>query len=261
MYSVLTSLVDRLDGRSRPQPVLDWTCPVPFFGDATTAQIATVGINPSKREFLSESGVVLRGVRQRLPTMRSLGLSRWAHSDATQLGAISQACLTYFQRQPYSAWFDVLDRVLSIAGATYYGSQPSACHLDLVPYATSVSWGRLPAGERRDIALFAADALGRVLQELSIRVVILNGRAVVHQFGLLSDAELVATPVPSWSLPRAAGKEVPGVAYQGLATRVGPVHLARPVVVLGYNHNLQSSFGVTTRVMMDIGRWVESRLS
>ena len=36
--------------------VVEWACPVPFFGRAEFAEIASVGLNPSGREFRDRSG-------------------------------------------------------------------------------------------------------------------------------------------------------------------------------------------------------------
>ena len=36
--------------------VIEWACPVPFFGRAERARIASVGLNPSDKEFCDKQG-------------------------------------------------------------------------------------------------------------------------------------------------------------------------------------------------------------
>ena len=75
----------------------------------------------------------------------------------------------------------------------------------------------------------------------------------------LADSLLASTDVPGWGLPRADGRDVPGIAYEGRLTTLSGEDLGREIVVLGYNHNLQSSFGVTRAVMKSISCWIKSR--
>jgi hypothetical protein len=60
----------------------------------------------------------------------------------SQVASVVADCATYFQRRPYRRWFDPLDRLLRTgAGVSYYDG--SACHLDLVQWATDPIWGRI----------------------------------------------------------------------------------------------------------------------
>ena len=119
--------------------IIPWASPIPVFGDPAHARVATLGINPSSREFVDAVGRELDGTLRRFHTLRSLGLRRWEDAERSHLQAIRQYCLDYFFRSPYDAWFKKLDYIVSGAGATYYGIASSACHLDLVPYATTRS--------------------------------------------------------------------------------------------------------------------------
>jgi hypothetical protein len=47
-----------------------------------------------------------------------------------------------------------------------------------------------------------------------------------------------------------------GFAYEGVVEDLAGMDLGRRVVVLGFNHNLQSSYGVTAAVIKGISRWV-----
>ena len=144
--------------------------------------------------------------------------------------------------------------MLCAGGASYYDS--TACHLDLVAYATSTKWGLLPSEVRDDLVRRGRSTIAELIRDSAVEVLVLNGRSVVSEFVSFADASLVAREVPGWTLPRSSGAGVLGIAYEGLIDTVGEVTLDRSIRVIGYNHNLQSSFGVTTKVMQRIGEWV-----
>ena len=62
--------------------------------------------------------------------------------------------------------------------------------------------------------------------------------------------------MPNWSLGRSSGQGVPGFSFTGQLDTVSGVPLGRSVLVLGFNHNLQSSYGMTRKVIQAIGAWV-----
>jgi len=79
---------------------------------------------------------------------------------------------------------------------------------------------------------------------------------VVAQFENLSGTRLSMEEIPSWALPRRSGADVPGRGYIGELDSLGDARLDHRILVLGFNHNLQSSFGVTTEVIESIRNWV-----
>jgi hypothetical protein len=259
MYAEMATFVDRLDIlHETTNSVIPWSCPVPFFGEVASVQVATVGINPSNREFTDSQGHELADTEQRLPTLRSLGLSRWSQADARHLREIIDGCRLYFCRNPYDRWFSVLERVMQPSGLTYYGDRPTACHIDLFPFATAEKWGALPGSEQRQLLDVSSDALGSLVRGSHLEVLILNGQSVIDHFELLAGARLERCPIESWSLPRSRGPSVVGVAYSGEVHEIGGVRLIRSLRVLGYNHDLQSSFGVSRQVVTNIGQWLLS---
>jgi hypothetical protein len=240
-------------------PVLTWGSPVPFFGSLGSAKIATVGINPSNREFVDESGRPLTGPLRRLPTISSLGLTGWGGATHSHLRAIVEECSTYFHRNPYDQWFRVLDRALAGTGQSFYDPDRPLCHLDLVPYSTSVKWGSVGANERADLIERSRETLGLYLRDSPILLLVLNGQSVVRQFQDIVQVSLDAEEIPGWRLPRSNGLGVPGIAYRGEVRNWAGVELGRTIAVLGYNHNLQSSYGVTNSVLDAIARWLSDR--
>lgn len=240
-------------------PVMAWTCPVPYFGRLREAAVATLGINPSNREFVDITGRELDGDERRFPTLGSLGLRTWEDASSLDVNAIVSACDCYFTGNPYNQWFGTLDVIARSAGASYYSVETPAAHLDLVPYATHVKWGALRGDQQRALLHCAQNLLAALLRDSPVQLLVLNGASVVRQFEGVAEVKLTREHKPAWDLDREGSERVRGVAYTGTVDHVGDVDLGRSVAVAGFNHNLQSSFGVTTRALHAIARWVATR--
>jgi hypothetical protein len=257
LFPTLVTLLDRLaDDAARDANVITWGCPVPAFGDPTAARVATLGLNPSNREFMGDDGAELSGDARRFHTLSSLGLSAWDCADADHLDHILASCFDYFAGNPYDRWFRRLDTVVSATGASFYDPQSPACHLDLIPYATACKWTTLNSKQRSGLLRLAGDTLGLLLRRSAIRVLILNGQSVVSHFQDATGIALERTDMPEWALPRHSGADVSGYAYLGRVDTVSGYPLPQELLVLGFNHNLQSSYGVTSSVIQAIRCWV-----
>jgi hypothetical protein len=257
MKSALSTLIKRLDNKLLSEAsVIPWSCPVPSFGDLSRSRLATLGINPSNREFVDTSGKELDGPLRRLHTLKSLGLSRWSDANPRHLQSIVDSCRTYFSRNPYDRWFKRLDYIISGTKASYYNASAKACHLDLIPYATACKWTGLSHRQRSSLLAITGDALGLLLRESPVRLLILNGSSVVQQFQEIAGIRLDRHAKRAWSLPRRSETDVSGFAYEGAVRSLAGIKLKREVLVLGFNHNIQSSFGVTTEVSTAIRRWI-----
>jgi hypothetical protein len=228
---------------------------VPFFGNIRQSVVATVGINPSNREFVDAQGCALGGADRRLPTLESLRIAHWEEATGAHVREVINSCESYFDRNPYRLWFDVLERMLKVGGYSYY-SGDRACHLDLVAFATRTKWGSLEREAQRVLIMQGRRAMAEMIRDSPVQTLVLNGRSVVNVFESFSDINLTASEIPEWTLPRSVNKGVAGIAYTGSISTIEGVDLDRHVRVFGYNHNLQSSFGVTTNVMRAIGEQV-----
>jgi hypothetical protein len=169
---------------------------------------------------------------------------------------ILESCRTYFLGNPYDKWFRRLDQVVSGARASFYSGSYRACHLDLIPYATARKWTELTAKQRSSLLAVAGDTLGLLLRDSYVRLLILNGSSVVRQFQDIANVRLERQEMPTWSLTRQAGADVTGVAYNGLVDNLSGIALRHKVLVLGFNHNIQSSHGVTREVISAIRSWI-----
>lgn len=239
--------------------MIPWGSPVPSFGDVSRSLVATLGLNPSNREFVDQSGRELQGSCRRFHTLRSLGLMSWSDVDSRHLRLILDSCNAYFSGNPYDRWFKTLDHVVCGTGSSFYDPVHQACHLDLIPYATAQKWTDLTTRQRSRLLAVSTDTLGILLRDSPIRTLILNGRSVVDQFQKVARGELKSREMPDWNLPRQAGAAVAGIAYYGVVKAVSGVSLDRRVLVLGYNHNLQSSYGVRTEVIQAIRSWIHGQ--
>lgn len=262
MYSSMARLLELLVSQSRESRVIGWAGPVPFFGELSSARVATVGINPSNLEFVTNGGAELDEEARRLHTLGSLGISSWDAAEGAHVRALIRECESYFTRNPYRRWFDVLERSMAPSGYSYYPSgENRMCHLDLVPFATSVKWGYLPPAYRRALVDEGREAMAEFIRDSPLEFLILNGRSVVTEFEAFAGVELHAVVRDEWSLPRRDGSQVDGVLYTGKIDKLGSIDFERPVQVIGYNHNLQSSFGVTSAAMRAIGEYVGEQIA
>jgi hypothetical protein len=269
MYSTIVRLVNELAGaRLSGTNVIRWGSPVPVFGDSETATVATLGLNPSNREFVDELGRELEGQARRFHTLASLGLANWYSADARHLSLVVQSCKHYFQRNPYDRWFRKLESVIEGTGASYYCRKEalalpvrSACHIDLIPFATHSKWINLTSRQRSRLMNRSSFALGTLLRNSSIRVLILNGQTVVDHFEAMCGIQLEREEHPEFTLPRQTGSSVRGIGYRGAVRVVGDTHLDHDLAIIGYNHNIQSSYGVTQRSMTAIRNWLRAEAS
>lgn len=135
--------------RPLPPPdlcVVRGSTPVVSFGNAQSAGVATLGLNPSRIEFVDKKGVLLEGQEPRLATHSSRGTSDLSRGPHEAVLRVLEDCNTYFQRQPYRLWFDQLEPILAACGGPYYCG--SACDLDLVQWATDPTWGKFETAVR-----------------------------------------------------------------------------------------------------------------
>lgn len=225
----------------RPPPsdsyVVPGSTPVVSFGDVQMATIATLGLNPSRVEFLDRSGNELVGLSRRLATHRSLGTADLTNAPLDLIAHVLEDCITYFHRNPYCQWFDQVEAILNRCGASYYDG--SACHLDLVQWATDPTWRKLrPASVRKRLLTADAPFLIEQLRRENIRLLLLNGRGVVRQLSRTIACDLEEV------------EPIIGLGYQDTSVFVGTIF--ERVRVVAWSTNVQSSFGVTSELRFEL---------
>ena len=104
------------------------------------------------------------------------------------------------------------------------------------------------------------DALLRVVGNSPLRVLVLNGAGVVRGFERAFGTCLTRRQMPAWNLSRSSGRDVVGYAYEGILDGLSDIgNTDHRVLVLGFNHNIQGSFGVSDSVVSAIGGWIARR--
>jgi hypothetical protein len=198
------------------------------FGNASDAVVATLGLNPSRQEFLDRNGRELTGTSRRFETVASLGVTDLATASDDVLHRVANACSVYFSVNPYRGWFDQLEPVLRSVGASYY--EGSACHLDLVQWATDPVWSKIPNCAVRD-RLVANDApfLREQLTTGSYKLLLINGSGVLRKFESVMGISL---------------RSVASVSGSSLQSRISVGRLPFGTRVIAWSVNVQSSFGV-----------------
>ncbi|WP_439811070.1 hypothetical protein QCN28_21800 [Bordetella bronchiseptica] len=234
---------------------IPWAAPVVAFGNPKASKVATVGLNPSNLEFLDREGSQLLETSKRFESLHSLRLKNWGQARSEDIERIWKSCEDYFFRNPYDQWFKRLDRLLVETGASYYNRiGTGACHLDLVPFATAHKWSALSSSKKSRLIELGVPSLVRTLCASDVRVLVLNGASVVREFRqLLVDNTLIPQDQPTWSLQKG---RVRGISYKARISNIRGTKLNRDLLVLGFNHNIQSSFGVTTQVVTNIAKWI-----
>ncbi|MEM6735723.1 MAG: hypothetical protein AAF620_06610 [Bacteroidota bacterium] len=256
MDSITLEMINNMQAIN--QLIIPWASPVPVFGDISKARIATLGINPSDKEYIDNDGKMLSKEQSRFQNLFTLGIKDWSNITQHHLELIIKSCDNYFNNNPYS-WFSKLDYLVSGTMNSYYFPYKSACHLDLVPYATKKKWSQLNLTERQELISKSSNYLGKIIKNSKIDLVVLNGAYVVSIFENIINEGLEKVEKTDWSLPRRNSIDVKGYAYYKTVTKISNVDLGKTVLILGYNHNIQSSFGVTRRVMTSIREWISNQ--
>ncbi len=236
----MSGLPAYLEDRVRRQPpiarrVVRGSTPVVSFGDASTARVATLGLNPSRREFCDVGGRLLCGEERRLETLESLDVRRLHNAPDGAVRKVIQGCYRYFHGNVYG-WFKPLQVVLDAVGRSF--ARGSACHLDLVQWATDPTWAKLARKEQLELLLADAWFLGEQLRNERIRVVLANGRGVAD----------VLEQVSGVAFRRASADLVVG----SVTARFTRAEIAA-VPIITWSTNLQSSFGVSSELVKRIG--------
>ena len=141
--------------------------------------MATLSLNPSYLEFQDGRDRELSDCFRRLATHQSLGVCDLENAPLASVAEVLKDCNQYFQRNPYE-WFNDLELILNACGSSYCDG--SACHLDLIQWATKPTWTKLPS--RAQSCLLDSDLpfLKEQLRNENIKLLLVNGRRVIKEF-------------------------------------------------------------------------------
>ncbi len=230
--------------------VIAGSTPVISFGDFTRAKIATLGINPSSKEFLSRKKLIIVG-KKRLADYETLGLGKNDRLNSSHVEAVWNGCQNYFAKSanPYMTWFGQLDQIIKKAGYSY--SNGTACHLDLIQWATDPVWRDLSVGEQKALLQSDLDFFLWQSEMPNIDLRLLNGKTAVENFMNYTNFEL---------------KKIDQIQFRN-GDRMQPINLFKGFgkkgePILGWSINIQSARlkqGVRPEVIGLLGRWVKSQ--
>ena len=208
--------------------IIPGTTPVISFGDFTTARVATLGINPSSREFLS-GGKLIPSPKKRLVDFEVLGEGATFPLTRDQAFQVWEGCTRYFSsNRAYWSWFRPLSNLLGATGGLSY-EDGDVCHLDLSPWATEPVWGKLSKEQKQELINDGLDLLNWQTQHNHLDAIIFNGRQVYEVIKEFTKIEIKAIEPFRYS---AGGREL----TSELVTGVGPLGQK----VLGWTPNLQN---------------------
>src|SRR4051794_20824332 len=190
---VTAEIADRL---RRPVPaglgVVPMSLPIVSFGDPDVADVATLALSPSSLEFLAPDGAWLLGDERRVASLVSLGIDdSTAMSDAQVEQTVAESYGYFRGPNWYRTWFGWLETLLGTTGGWSY-LDGTACHLDLVQWATRPAQGELPHASWERLVEDDREFLRWQLANSNVSTVLLNGRSVmdwIQRVGLVQGVE------------------------------------------------------------------------
>jgi hypothetical protein len=198
-------LTERLCQQAIASTVRD-SLPVLFFGDLFKASVATIGINPSRQEYLNRAGSELNDELRRFETLGSLRAADRASLTDVQAVTAMERMRGYFgPNKPVYGWFKGLSRVVEGMGFSF--TNRSAAHLDLVQEATDPTWSRLRKSDsqqaetvlRRDLPY-----LRRQIEHFPLRAVVCTSALVMREVSAMFKIRATATGTIEGAVPHFA---------------------------------------------------------
>lgn len=226
--------------------VVQGSLPVVSFGDMGRARVATLSLNPSDREFLRQDGSWLLGDQKRLESLVSLGAEHPSNLTEEQVTQVVQRCEQYFDGPWFGQWFSHLERLLKVTGVGSY-LDGSACHLDLVQWATRPKAGDIPRPDWDAMVEEDKEFLSWQLRTGMVNAVLINGASSLA--GVEATGIAGSFDTEEIGFQRSNG---PGKLRVSRATKNG-------VVYLGWNLVLHQ--GISTDGIFKLAEWISARLA
>jgi hypothetical protein len=173
-------LIERIKRKLEPNLyITPQTTPIIYFGNYDMAKSCTISLNPSDKEFIDNSNVLLDlNNRQRLCSRKRLRKNDCDELTNEEANIVLNYCDNYFNLKPYKLWFNPLDFFIQNFGNySYYNN--TCVHLDLVQWATTPKWNDVPQNIRQKHLETDLPVLKYLLNK-NFEVMFLNGKTVVE---------------------------------------------------------------------------------
>jgi len=159
--------------------IVPQSTPIIYFGNYDEAKACTISLNPSNKEFVGSSDILLDYKdSERLCSRKQLHKSDNEKLTDNEARTVLKYCTNYFKLRPYDLWFKPFDYFIRNYGEySYYND--TCVHLDLVQWATYEKWNNLsPFVKQRhldnDLPVL------KYLLNKKFEVMFLNGNTVVN---------------------------------------------------------------------------------
>lgn len=250
MYDKIRELLDTVEDSASDLIIKDYA-PILYFGDIMNSRIATVGLNPSDKEYYDSLGQSY----DRFFNKENLQVDSWSNISNEKIDQIKNSFDFYFNHRPYKNWFNRLEDLLVDGQFSYYFPYNNIVHLDIIPVATKDKWGSLSFSEQDFLINQFGNYLEYLITESYIEVCILNGQGVVDNFQKVFGQLIDKKYVEQWNI-KTKNKVVKGKSYRTILKAKD-----KKILVLGFNHNIQSSFGVSKEIIASIRSWLQKEIN
>ena len=245
-------MTENTKSRIRTNPIANLcivnnSTPVVVFGNIEKSKVATLGINPSKNEFLDNLNALLSGDQKRFETLNSLEASDLSNLTDIQVEKVYDACIGYFKKNPYRKWFDQLENnILVKFNVSYY--RDTACHLDVVQWATDPIWRNLDQNVKDTLVRNDIGFLETQLCEYRIEILLINGNTAIDIFRKYFKPTLIKQTTLNVNDDN---KVETCKVYQFELKLCDKI-----IKAYAWSKNLQSSIGLTNKMKNEISNWV-----
>ncbi|MCL1673004.1 hypothetical protein [Elizabethkingia ursingii] len=250
MFDKIRELLYAVEEFSSELIIKDYV-PVLYFGNIMNSKIATIGLNPSDKEYYDSNGQSY----DRFLNKESLQIKSWSDISDEEIFKIKMSFDYYFDHKPYKSWFNKLEGLLAKGEYSYYFPYRNMVHLDIVPVATINKWGGLSLSEKDILINGFGNYLEYLIKESHIEICILNGQGVVDNFQKVFGQLLYKRYFDKWNI-KTKNKTVKGKAYKAILKNGD-----KNILILGFNHNIQSSFGVSNDIIASIRVWLQQEIN
>jgi hypothetical protein len=162
--------------------IVERSFPITHFGHLEKARVATIGINPSVREFFDgrKTPTLLDDDHKRVLDRDSIGIRDHEVPSIDDALKVLASYNGYFETPNYYSWFKAMQKwALDPLAVSYV--EGTVAHLDLVQWATKPVWGGIESKDvREQLVLSDSRFLSEQIRMSRPELVLFNGSTVVN---------------------------------------------------------------------------------